>query len=1452
LNPRRGLGGEKEKMNNKGKMAIGGVIAFAVLATTLVVLLSASAYDHDQTYNANSTYFVPEIAPVPDGYCHDTTVDIWTNTSVAIASGYVVFEYTQCCADVTNFQFNTTNWQHPDCAWFDDPGRVRIRFLNITANGPGPVHLGTVTIHCCNTSSCCLTNMTWNVTYPSYLEDDMGAEIENVGWKDGVFVCGNPINVTKTVKDPTTGLWVEGYSFPMGTKPGVNVTFNITVHAKCCNLTNITVIDVLDDSLTYYPGNATVNGQACEPQVVGQNLTWSYNAGGCQDIFEELDQCNKIYIEFNATVNRYGKDYNTVTADGWCNETVLPVPVSDTDDAWVEIPPPALIEVEKKVWNKTAGKWVDVIQGAKIGEIYRFNCTIHNSGSRDLTDIRFWDILNSSLEYAGNATLKTPDGVTRNIELPGNYVFKLKTLHPENLSWDPSSPICNSFHELCPEYCNTYHLKGWIDWNEDLKLSPCDQILLDTATECNWYHVEKLPWTSGVTRKVDGQTMYIDSKKDNQELDLADRGQVESSQWNRVCRPWWQYLLWHWDDENSDGKVSACDQITLKEKWSGVSREYHVDNVTIDLIVSREWPINSWLQDNLTLHPCQSIVFEFDARVVNYGNDSNVQCVKGYSAVGDKWVSDCDDAWIDTPKPDLNVSKITVNEDVPYLCDMAFGPTNHTGARTQCNNISAVIEEDNGVDVVFPFNVTFLITNTSTGAEVGKCVKRLPGLAAGANETVWCNCSFYPFAYENYSISVTVDSNCEIRESDETNNTMVRNITAHEYGWKGDSWQDGRNITALQCHEQGTINLTYSAGNSTRLSAYWHPHWTDYYVEWTRDDFSVIPSTDTCIKKARLYVYYDWDKSTGQNITDYLSLTFNGFAKTPVVYTDIKAPDLIGSCSCPDYMHDLYPSCDPGYTTTYYDICSSNYRYGMLAYDVTDEFILDGNIAHLQNAYPGGNNVSIDGMLLVVVYNHPDEPERIIWINEGFDILKSGLTRYTKCTKTGEPTIYHWGPTGISPEEATTYATFTPFPECPEIPMNRIGSVRLVTVTKDATPGAADGKKKGHALYFNGELLGMDTVWGSSSGVRNAINDTIVPVHLLKSSNNTVAFRSYGDIFEATNAFLILEKSPREIKVEDKLVQPQEEFTVNVTVDTHGLDVYGVQYKLYYDNSVLRAEMQNKGPFLGQTGSTNIIKNEIHHNEGYVEYAESMKGTGCTVGNGTLATIEFIAIGERGAESALEFRDVKFYDCNGNEVNNSISTDGRVKINENHPPVPVPGSMHTINNVAKKYPCVTTLCACKSYDPDAPSKGGNISYVRWAFGDGQYGTSEGLENCHKEHEYTSYNWYPIGNPDGHYVPMDVMLTVTDDGCPPLTNSSSIPVNVYIAGDANGDGEVDIGDAVWIGLHWEETCNADNEYCGCTNCAWATEMQDGADLNNDCEIDIGDAVLVGANWEHTAW
>lgn len=116
-----------------------------------------------------------------------------------------------------------------------------------------------------------------------------------------------------------------------------------------------------------------------------------------------------------------------------------------------------------------------------------------------------------------------------------------------------------------------------------------------------------------------------------------------------------------------------------------------------------------------------------------------------------------------------------------------------------------------------------------------------------------------------------------------------------------------------------------------------------------------------------------------------------------------------------------------------------------------------------------------------------------------------------------------------------------------------------------------------------------------------------------------------------------------------------------------------------------------------------------------------------------------------------------------------------------------------------------------SYDPD-----GFITSYAWEFGDGTNGTG-----ASPKHTYSTYRWNGTA-----YKPFTVNLTVTDNSG--LMNTTSQKVVIWIAGDANGDGNVNILDASIVGLKW-----GTNDAC--------------ADLNNDGKVNIIDASIIGLNW-----
>ncbi len=87
-----------------------------------------------------------------------------------------------------------------------------------------------------------------------------------------------------------------------------------------------------------------------------------------------------------------------------------------------------------------------------------------------------------------------------------------------------------------------------------------------------------------------------------------------------------------------------------------------------------------------------------------------------------------------------------------------------------------------------------------------------------------------------------------------------------------------------------------------------------------------------------------------------------------------------------------------------------------------------------------------------------------------------------------------------------------------------------------------------------------------------------------------------------------------------------------------------------------------------------------------------------------------------------------------------------------------------------------------------------------------------------------------------YETVDLTVAAIDaDGA---TRTRTVETAVYAAGDATGDGVVDVFDAVAVGRGWQATRGSPG-------------YTPAGDLNNDGEVDILDAVIVGNNWQEVA-
>ena len=92
-------------------------------------------------------------------------------------------------------------------------------------------------------------------------------------------------------------------------------------------------------------------------------------------------------------------------------------------------------------------------------------------------------------------------------------------------------------------------------------------------------------------------------------------------------------------------------------------------------------------------------------------------------------------------------------------------------------------------------------------------------------------------------------------------------------------------------------------------------------------------------------------------------------------------------------------------------------------------------------------------------------------------------------------------------------------------------------------------------------------------------------------------------------------------------------FTIEIKVDPKGSEIYGVEYDLDFDNSLLKALTQTQGTFLSQDGmNATEPRNEINNTIGKLEYLE-FRGEDVESGvtnPGVLTSISFEVIGTSG------------------------------------------------------------------------------------------------------------------------------------------------------------------------------------------------------------------------------
>ncbi|MCD4842809.1 MAG: DUF3344 domain-containing protein, partial [Methanosarcinales archaeon] len=363
-------------------------------------------------------------------------------------------------------------------------------------------------------------------------------------------------------------------------------------------------------------------------------------------------------------------------------------------------------------------------------------------------------------------------------------------------------------------------------------------------------------------------------------------------------------------------------------------------------------------------------------------------------------------------------SAILIVKEITSLADLVVSNVYPQYIFTNLTNVLSVKVTNQGTASTASCNVSLTITNTGGPTVLTATV---PALDAGESAVVEIG-NWKPTVLENISITAFADSGGVVDEgANEGNNdlTVSRNTTGDCsvddmlpdtcFGYRGDN--------PMTTAYEGTGGAIYSVGDFKYKN-----NTVNFSIGASGDENQVDGSiaevpTGATIKNATLYVYYTYRKSaTGPNPgadprPDYeMSINGGSTLTTDEYYTDIK-----------------------GFTT-------SEYQYGTLVYDVTDN--VAGNGAY-QAVRSNCNNTDptlkgkgyVSGMSLMIIYD--DGSDNTYSIVHGYDRLSTFYGTQYK----------------VLPEDATTTATLT------DVDPNLIATANMLTVTVDAVLSGSESQQ---------------------------------------------------------------------------------------------------------------------------------------------------------------------------------------------------------------------------------------------------------------------------------------------------------------------------------------------------------------------------------------------------------
>jgi hypothetical protein len=376
----------------------------------------------------------------------------------------------------------------------------------------------------------------------------------------------------------------------------------------------IGIIDLLDP---WYTPWHELYPEYCESWIF---TSWEDNGNGYLDSSDQIDLTN----EFTQEVRWYHVDRVTMTLGLWSEDfqEFIYVEYKGSYDPYIQ----PICTLWHEVWPVYHG-------------VYGPGVPYHI--------IDWVDNDNGYLDFCDFIMFEQWIGIWWHVdEYATDLILNQKVMDPIDIEW----------HELYPSFCNYHVTTSWEEPIEDPfpnRLSPGDQIdmLNYTTQETKWYYVDRVTFTMRVTNESDPtQEMYIEYKGPFETM-YNIKTTVVNSTWHEVypfysasmnitswvdnCNGvldscdyiemydlnidfyygWWHVeelsidiilnekiadptgIIWHelypdccindyetlgWED-NGDGLLNPCDNVTLALLPTGLTNEYHVQNMTITL-----------------------------------------------------------------------------------------------------------------------------------------------------------------------------------------------------------------------------------------------------------------------------------------------------------------------------------------------------------------------------------------------------------------------------------------------------------------------------------------------------------------------------------------------------------------------------------------------------------------------------------------------------------------------------------------------------------------------------------------------------------------------------------------------------------------------------------------------------------------------------------------------------